>query len=297
MKKNDRGYKIKTSLSFKTGKEEKGKKRVTLGFFILIGIVMLACVCTLLLLKEYDFDIDNIIGRTPETTEGSTQAELETVLEGKATFLVAASSDNGDQLRHAALVSADVADGEIRIYTLDINKKYDEDCLHGSLASAFEKSDASMLSFKDTVSKITGAEISRYIRATDSSFKSLVKTFGGIPYNIRDSVKYSCDGVGYIIESGNQTLTADMSYKYLYYLSKENTDEPEQMSDFLAAVLKVILTQRNFEKADSYYNKLRNILDTDISAYDFSSSKTSLQQFVTLFEEKDVIIVDNADML
>lgn len=293
MKKNERGYKLRTSLEFRTDKETKGRRRFTLGFFLLIGIIMLACVCTLLLLKEYDFDIDNIIGRSPETTDSTSQTSADMSLEGSSTFLFAVSDNDKKRLHYAALLSFDVSSGEIKIYTVDVNENHSEEKIKGSLTALFSKSDGSMLSLKEAVEEITGVTVSRYIHATDDSFKGLIKIFGGVPYDVKERIQYSCEGVGYIIEKGRQTLTADMSYKYMYYLSQQNADKPDEMSCFLSAVLKVVLTTQNNSKADYYYGKLRNTLDTDISAFDFSNSKAALSQLVTLFDSKEAVVVSS----
>lgn len=297
MKKKDNGYKIRTSLEFKTDREKTGKRRLTVGLFIFIGIVMLACVCTLLLLREYDYDIDSIIGRAPESTESVSETHEEASLEGKAVFLVAVSDDKSEKLHHVALVSTDVESGKINIYTVDVKKEYDTKAFKGSLSSLFSKSGGSILSLKEAVSEITKTEISRYIRATDSSFKGLIKTLGGVSCDVEERVQYSCDGVGYIIEKGSQTLTADTGYKYMYYLSQQNGNKPEQMSVFLSDILKNALTSQNFERADYFYSKLRNILDTDISAFDFSDNKSALSQVITMFENQSATIVDSPDKL
>lgn len=294
MKKNERGYKLRTSLEFRTDKETKGRRRFTLGFFLLVGIIMLACVCTLLLLKEYDFDIDNIIGRSPETTDGTSQTNADMSLEGSSTFLFAVSDNSKNKLHYTALLNFDVSSGEIKIYTVDVNENHSEEKTKGSLTALYSKSDGSMLSLKEAVEEITGVTVSRYIHATDDSFKGLIKIFGGVPYDVKERIQYSCDGVGYIIEKGRQTLTADMSYKYMYYLSQQNADKPDEMSNFLSAVLKVIMTPQNDSKADYYYSKLRNTLDTDISAFDFSNSKAALSQLITLFGSKDAVVVNSS---
>lgn len=297
MKKNDRGYKIQTSLEFKTNKEKKGKRKLTFGLFIIIGIVMLASVCTLLLLKEYDFDIDNIIGRSPETTQTTDETEYIAPVEGKAAFLLAVSDDDGKKLHYAAIAGADAESGKINIYTLDVKKTFSTENVKGSLSSVFTKSDGSMLKLKEAVSEVTGVDISRYIRATDTSFKTIVKVFGGISYNIPDKVSYSCDGVGYIIEKGTQTLTADMSYKYMYYLSQQHVNKPDEMSSFLSAFLNSTITAQNDEKSEYYYNRLRNILDTDISAFDFSNSRAAVSQFIVLFDGKEANVVESPEDL
>lgn len=294
MKKNERGYKLRTSLEFRTDKETKGRRRFTLGFFLLVGIIMLACVCTLLLLKEYDFDIDNIIGRSPETTDSTSQTNADMSLEGSSTFLFAVSDNSKNKLHYTALLNFDVSSGEIKIYTVDVNENHSEEKVKGSLTALYAKSDGSMLSLKEAVEEITGVTVSRYIHATDDSFKGLIKIFGGVPYDVKERIQYSCDGVGYIIEKGRQTLTADMSYKYMYYLSQQNADKPDEMSNFLSAVLKVIMTPQNGSKADYYYSKLRNTLDTDISAFDFSNSKAALSQLITLFGSKDAVVVNSS---
>ena len=79
----------------------------------------------------------------------------------------------------------------------------------------------------------------------------------------------------------------------MYYLSQQNADKPNEMSSFLSAVLKVVLTTQNNSKADYYYGKLRNTLDTDISAFDFSNSKAALSQLVTLFDSKEAVVVSS----
>ena len=83
----------------------------------------------------------------------------------------------------------------------------------------------------------------------------------------------------------------------MYYLSQQNGNKPEEMSAFLSALFKTVLTGQNFTKADYYYSKLRNILDTDISAFDFSDSTASVQQFIQLFSEKEPEIVRSPDEL
>lgn len=288
MRKNN-NYKINTSLEFKTEKQTKGRRKLTFALFFSVGVIMLACVCLLLLLKEYDFDVDNIIGRKPETTQAEETSGIVENIEGSANFLVLCSDDKNRKIHHCAIVNTRLAEKEIKIYTVNIKKKNGKQ----SLAELFESSDGSMLKFKQAVEELTGVKIDRYIRATDTSFKGLVKIFGGVAYDVKRRVEYSYDGVGYIIDKGYQTLTPDMSYKYMYYLSQQNANEPEMMSMFLSAMLSNFLTSENFNSADKYYNKLRNILDTDISAFDFSGNQSALGQFISGFEGKSAALVDS----
>lgn len=293
MKKNNSNYKINTSLEFRTNKEEKGHRKFTFGLIFGIGIVMLACVCVLLLLREYDFDIDNLIGRTPETTETSETTVITPVLEGSANFLVVCSDDDSEYLHHAAIVNVNLNDRKMKIYTLDAADETEAGGFRGSLSKHLAH--GGMVQLKSAVEALTGVEVSRYIRATDSTFKGLIKIFGGVPCVVKERVRYSVDGVGYIIEKGEQTLTPDISYKYMYYLSQKNEDKPEVMSDFLADMLCSFLTQANYGKADKIFRSLVNILDTDISAFDFSNNKANLSQFIIETEGTKAELVKNTD--
>ncbi len=293
LKRKNSNYKINTSLEFKTNKEEKGHRRFTFGLIFGISVVMLACVCVLLLLREYDFDIDNLIGRTPETTETTETTVAEPVLEGMANFLVACSDDDSAYLHHAAIVNVSLTERKIRIYTLDVSDKVSANGFSGTLSKHLAH--GGMVQLKSAAEALTGVEISRYIRATDSSFKGLIKIFGGVPCKVEEKVRYSVDGVGYIIEKGEQTLTPDMSYKYMYYLSQKNENKPELMSSFLADMLCTFLTSENYGKADKIYKSLVNILDTDISAFDFSNNKANLNQFIIETEGTKAELVENTD--
>lgn len=275
MKKNNSNFRIKTSLEFKTDKEQKGRKKLTFGLFFAIGVVMLACVCLLLLLREYDFDVDNIIGRTPDTTQTSDETTSETAMPtGSANFLLLCSDDDGKKVHHAAILTVDLTNTRLIIKTVDAKKSVSVNGFSGDLSKQLNH--GGMSQAVDAVETMTEMTISRYIRATDTSFKGVVKIFGGVPCTIEKKINYSVDGVGYIIDKGEQTLTADMSYKYMYYLSQQNENKPEKMSDFLADMLTAFMTTDNYGRVDSIYKKLVNILDTDISAYDFANKKTEL---------------------
>lgn len=289
MKKNNSNFRIKTSLEFKTDKEQAGRKKFTFALFFSIGIVMLACVCLLLLLKEYDFDIDNIIGRAPDTTETSEETTQEPVkLEGNASFLLLCSNDSGKKVHHAAILTVDLGEAQMKLITVNAKKKVSANGFSGNLSEHLER--GGMAQAVAAAESLTEIKISRYIRATDTSFKGLVKVFGGVPCTVDEKITYSVDGVGYIIEAGTQTLTADMSYKYMYYLSQQNKNKPEKMSEFLSDMLSAFMTQDNFSRADSIYKKLVNILDTDISAYDFANNKAGLGYLIEKTQGQKAVI-------
>lgn len=293
MKKRNSNYKINTSLEFKTNKEEKGHRKFTFGLIFGVGIVMLACVCLLLLLREYDYDIDNLIGRTPETTE-TTETTAPTVeLTGSENFLLICSDDESDYINHGAIVNVNLENMKMKIYTLDAHDSVSANGYSGTLSKHLAH--GGMVQLKSAVEELIGVKIGRYIRATDSSFKGLIKIFGGVPCTVEEKISYSVDGVGYIIEKGKQTLTPDISYKYMYYLSQANENKPEIMSEFLVDMLSTFLTQENFNKADKLYKSLVNILDTDISAFDFSNSKSKLSSFIVETEGTKAEIVENTD--
>lgn len=289
VKKNNSNFRIKTSLEFKTDKEQAGRRRLTFGLAFGVGTIILACVCLLLLLREYDFDVNNIIGRNPETSESTDDSTAEPVaMTGSANFLLLCSDDDGERVHHAAILSVDLGKEKMTITTVDAKKSVGVNGFSGNLSQ--QLSHGGMTQAVAAAESMTDMKISRYIRATDTSFKGLVKVFGGVPCTVDKKISYSVDGVGYIIEKGTQTLTADMSYKYMYYLSQQNENEPEKMSEFLSDMLTAFMTQENFSRIDSIYKRLVNILDTDISAYDFANNKASLGYLIEKTQGKKATI-------
>lgn len=289
MKKNNSNFRIKTNLEFKTDREQKSHRKFTFGLFFTVGVVMLGCVCLLLLLREYDFDVDNIIGRSPDTTQISEDTTVDAVTPtGSANFLLLCSDDDGERVHHAAVLTVDLEKNQTVIKTLDAKKNYSANGYSGTLSK--QLAHGGMSQVVAAVESATEMNISRYVRATDTSFKGVVKIFGGVPCTVEKKITYSVDGVGYIIDKGTQTLTADMSYKYMYYLSQQNENKPEKMSDFLADMLAEFLTKENFSRVDSIYKKLVNILDTDISAYDFANQKSNLGYLIETTQGQKAII-------
>jgi len=287
MKNNhNRQYK-KTSLEFRTQKQATGRKKFTTALFVLVGIIIIGSISLLLFLKEYDFDFNNIVGRDARTTQATTEVTTEEPLDiqGEKTFLLLCSDDENKNLHFVSLVKADLSKGKLVITPVDVLTELEVRGYKGSLNEIFGDNSGSMLILKDAVEKHTDEKVDRYIHFTDTSFKGMIKIFGGVVADVKEKISYSYKGVGYIIDEGKQTLTADIGYKYMFYLSQQHGNDTQKTAEFLSDIFKSILKEDNISYIEGYYKKLRNIMDTDISAFDFSNGKQALEAFIGKFDE------------
>ena len=117
-----------------------------------------------------------------------------------------------------------------------------------------------------------GIKIDKYIRSTDSSFKSLINSFGGFETTVEEAIDVRSDRLTAIIGAGKQSMTGDTLLKYIRYYE----NEPKTQAEIIADIVEQEITPANFKKADSHYTRVINLVKSDISVVDFASVKTGI---------------------
>ncbi|MBQ2964453.1 MAG: LCP family protein [Clostridia bacterium] len=234
-------------------------------FFVLLGGISF-----LLLLRYYNFDLSAIGSPAEETTVEETTLKPEPQVSGSYRCLLLCTADSSNEVRFAAILHADMEALELSVTPLDSSKVLNYGGCNGSLSAQLdfggEKQLVSALEAADSI------KIDKFMRSTDSSFKSLINSFGGFETTVEEAIDVRSDKLTAIIGAGKQSMTGDTLLKYLRYYE----NEPNKQAGIIADIIEQEITPANFKKADSHYTRVINLVKSDISVVDFAGVKTGI---------------------
>ena len=234
-------------------------------FFVLLGGISF-----LLLLRYYDFDLSAIGNPAEETTVEETTVKPEPQVSGSYRYLLLCTADGSNEVRFAAVLNADMEALELSVTPLDASRKISYGGCTGSISAQLDFGGEKQLT--SALEAADGIKIDKYIRSTDSSFKSLINSFGGFETTVEEAIDVRSDRLTAIIGAGRQSMTGDTLLKYLRYYE----NEPKMQAEIIADIIEQEITPANFKKADSHYTRVINLVKSDISVVDFASVKTGI---------------------
>ena len=234
-------------------------------FFVLLGGISF-----LLLLRYYNFDLSAIGNPAEETTVEETTVRPEPQVSGSYRYLLLCTADSGNEIRFAAVLNADMEKLELSVTPLDASQKISYGGCTGNLSAQLDFGGEKQLA--SALEAANGIKIDKFIRSTDSSFKSLINSFGGFETTVEEAIDVRSDKLTAIIGAGRQSMTGDTLLKYLRYYE----NEPKTQAEIIADIIEQEITPANFKKADSHYTKVINLVKSDISVVDFASVKTGI---------------------
>lgn len=127
------------------------------------------------------------------------------------------------------------------------------------------------------VSEYTGMNFDRYLISDEDSFSSFVASLGDMTVEIEDRVSFDHNGISFIIDKGEQTLTADMMLKYYLYLISSPNKNGDRIAQMLVTFFEELLSEEDDTKREEAFCSAVGIFDTNLSAIDYSNHKNILR--------------------
>ena len=255
------------SHTFRTEKNQKMRK---LRFWVLLSaavVLILGSISVLILLKNYNYNISNIVGEsTTETTE-ETSSDAPPVVKGDADILLALH--DGDELKFACIIKANSLTRSFSVCTYDIDTKTDGKTLAQKYKSV--EKNLRMEEFKKVMSSVSGISIDRYISADYSQFTQAISLMGGVTMRIPKDISYDKGDIVLSLKKGEWKLIGPNLLNYILVSNRSTRNE------IIMAMIDEYFNPKNYENAERIYQKLVNILDTDITAFDFNSALPALE--------------------
>ena len=233
--------------------------------------VLLASISFLLLLKHYDFNLASITSINESSTKEETTVPPAPSVEGVRNYLLVCTADADNTMRFAAVVTADMNNKVLSIKALNTNAVTNISGCNGNFAQQLTFGGSPQLLL--AAEKLSGLKIDKYIRSTDSKFKSIINYVGGIEMTVEKAIDIRTADLTAIIGAGEQTMTGDTMLKYI----RTFENEPQKQAEIIAQMIEQKLTASNLAKADSYYKRIINLADSNISVVDFADMKRSFE--------------------
>ncbi len=257
-------------------------------FCCLLAFVVSAFV----ILAINDFDLGRALGAREASTEYEEEtsgAPADSVIPEtdefteSATFLLLCSDK--DELTFCQLVSVDTAQRKIRIKPIPLDYTLKPQSGEISLSEAFRSQSLSVLAASFSTRNI---HIKRYIHVTEDNFKRFMTLLGPVPVTITGNYEVNVDAVKYTFSPGVQNMTSDILLKYMK-LAGSGEVALRIQGDAMGAVFRQHFTMDNFKKGESFFSSLINLVDTNITAFDYTGAQDVLT--VLLSGETQIAVV------
>ena len=245
--------------------------------------ILLAGISFLLLLSHYDFDLSSITSpESEQTTEVETTLPPAPQVEGVRSYLLFSTADSSNTVRFAAIVTADMNSKSLTVKGLDTSAVVAVTGCTGTFEQQLDYGGNPQLVL--AAEKLSGISIDKFVRSTDSKFKSIINYVGGIEATVEKAIDIRTPELTAIIAAGKQTMTGDTTLKYM----RSFEGQPQKQAELISSMIEQKLTAANLTKADSYYTKIINLAESDISVVDFASMKRSFEAL--LYDNRSVTV-------
>lgn len=255
----------KTKLRFDTEKNTRSSRSKRFAAAFSCFFILLTSVSFLLLLRHYNFDLSEMVKPANEQkTEEETSTAPAPDVKGVHNYLLFCTADGDNTIRFISVVTADLDNKELSITPFDPTVSVSAPGCTGTLSKQLDYGTAQLVLAIETYS---GIKIDKYVRSTDSKFKSIINYIGGVEVNVEHQIDIRTPELTAVIAKGKQTMAGDTMLKYI----RSFETQPQKQAEIIADMIEQKLTAGNLANADSLYTKIINLTESNISAVDFFS--------------------------
>ena len=247
------------------------KKFIARAFIIAISLI--SVVSLAVVISEIADKPDETLTTEGETTEAVQSAVISESTENfNGNFLFLLNAENSDDVYLIAVTHLDSENNTMNIAFLNKNSTCRVNDFSGTLTEHYNKGGAKQLMW--AVGEYTGISIERYLVGDEDSFQKFCDLLGEVHMNIPERVSHSYEGLGYIIEKGEQNLTPSMFLRYFLYLCSK--DLSESISNIMVLMGMTVFSTEDEAKLQKNLDAFTSYFDTNISAVDLGNYKGAI---------------------
>ncbi len=243
------------------------------------------------ILAMNDFDIGKALGArqaeedasSEETTAVAGEMLQEMDFRDSLTFLLLCSEKQ--ELTFCQLVSVDVGANKIRIKPVPVDYLLDTPTGQMTVSEIFSSQSMSVLAASFSSKHIN---IKKYVHITEDNFRRMMSKLGTVPVEITGYYEFNIDAVKYTFSPGTQNMTSDILLKYMKY-AQTGEAALRLQANAVASVFRQHFTSDNFSKGEDFFSELINLVDTNITAFDYNSATAVLS--LMLSETPEIAVV------
>ncbi len=284
----------KKGIKFSTAKEKDANrlKRFILGFAAFL--LVFAIVSVIYIFNAYHLSFSDIFPQKETTTDTTQESVIQTAeLSGEASFLLACSSDEKDELYFVFAVVADLNNREVRVYPIGRNTICKVDGVSDSITGHYKRlSERGLIA---AVNAVCGFSVDRYAVSTASQFKSAVNILDGAQISVPQRINYKSDDFNLSLMPGKQNIRGDSLLKFFRYLLKQSGERAQ--GELLCTVISQYITGGYLSAGKAYFSDVINEINSNITIVDFSRTQPQLEAMADADPSIRYITVSSADEL
>ncbi len=284
----------KKGIKFVTSKQRDANKmkRFILGFAAFL--LVFAVVSVIYIFNAYHLSLSDFFEKE-ETTETTDETLVQTTaLNGEASFLLACSSDEKDELYFVFAVFADLNGKEVRVLPIAANAVCEVDGVRDSISGHYKRN--SERGLVNAANAVCGFKIDRYAISTASQFKNAVNVLDGAVVNVPQRINHKSGDFNLSLMPGEQSIKGESLLKYFRYLLKQGNGLQAQ-GELLCTMISQYISNSYLSAGRAYFSQVINEISSDITIVDFSRTAPLLEAMAGADPSIRYVTVNSADEL
>ena len=241
-----------------------------------VFIMLIAAVSAGVVISEVREKETTLVVSGSEAESTTVFAEEESSL--LCNILIAFTKEENEGLQLLCILNADEENGEIKMPFISPDERVDVSNYPGTMSEHLQSGGMAELLW--AVGHYASISIERYIQCDEDGFTRIMKYTGETEFDIKEEISHSYNGINFIIEEGNQKLTADMMLKYFVYLCDTSEKSQNKIAELFSLVAKKLIPADSQDELNKNYSKIINNIKTDISAMDITHYFEDVSSFV-----------------
>jgi hypothetical protein len=261
-----------------TSGDRKGLRRM---FAALAALLVLFAVVFALLLAKNGFSLNRLLGAEtslpePSETENGAAGEPAAAPEaGAVNVLFLCSSEK--EVVFCSVFSFLPAANAVRVKPVSPELSLPRGDGAARISEIFYNFGAAEVAEALSAKNVT---VHRWVSVNEAKFRLLLQKFGDTPVTLPNPVDFTVDAIRYQFGKGAHTLTADALVSVMKY-GYAGDDALRFQAQAMADVLKNDLTAENVLRGEAFFAELVNMVDCNISAFDYAAYKQRLADFLS----------------
>lgn len=231
-------------------------------------VIVLGAVSALMFMKSLDFDLHNLISSAETTTEEASETTTEPIkLEGGSKVLFVCENSE-KSISFAFIIDTRFDEMKMTVYTVPLGLTVNLGNVSGNLNGHYTQ--YGVTGVQKAIEEATGITIDRYIKTNESQLRSFLSKLEDVTLTVPHEVNSN----GLILNTGEQSLSAEMFLKYLNYC--DDTQKSYAFSQFL----KVLFGEKHLNTLERLFSYIANNSQTDITIVDYTNDTDKISVFV-----------------
>lgn len=266
------------------------KRFITRAFLIIVALISAVSIAVVISeVKDDPTDDATFPGETTDVMQSATFAQATDEIKGNFLFLL--NAEESKDVHLIAVARIDSAERTMNIAFLNKNSTCSANDFSGTLTEHYNYGGAKQLMW--AVGQYTGISIERYLVGDEDSFQKFCNLMGDVHINIPERVSHNYEGLGYIIEKGEQNLTPSMFLRYFLYLCSK--DLSENISNIMVLMGMTVFSAEDEEKLQKNVDAFSKYFDTNISAVDLGTYRAAICKMASTENPPTVTIETSFD--